>query len=67
MGQDLVDEYRLLTFPVTVGAGKRLFGEDAPPRSYRLVDSKVSPSGVVYTALVPGEFRTGDVGEEPGA
>jgi dihydrofolate reductase len=63
----LVDEYRLLTFPVTVGAGKRLFGEDAPPRSYRLVESKVSPSGVVYTALAPEEFRTGDVLEEEGA
>ncbi len=64
----LVDEYRLLTFPVTVGAGKRLFGEDAPPRSYRLVDSRITSTGVVYTALAPEEFKTLDLlDEEDGA
>jgi dihydrofolate reductase len=39
---DLIDEYRLWIFPVTVDSGKRLFGEGTMPVGYKLVDSKVS-------------------------
>src|SRR5262245_41291213 len=38
--QGLVDEYRLMVFPVVLGTGKRLFGEGAPHSTLRLVDSK---------------------------
>src|SRR5215212_7907274 len=37
---DLVDEYRLMVFPVVLGKGKRLFGETSDPAPLRLVDTK---------------------------
>jgi dihydrofolate reductase len=43
---DLVDEYRLLVFPVVLGSGKRLFGETSDKKLLRLVDSKVVGDGV---------------------
>ena len=47
---DLVDELRLWIFPVVLGSGKRLFAEGAIPAGLRLVDSKVSTTGVVMTS-----------------
>jgi dihydrofolate reductase len=44
---DLVDEYRLLTFPVVLGVGKRLFGDGVAPAGLRLADATVSSTGVV--------------------
>ena len=44
---DLVDGYRLLLFPVVLGAGKRLFGDRGHLARFRLADSVVSPRGVV--------------------
>jgi len=44
---DLVDELWLKTFPVTLGGGKRLFGAGAVPAGFKLLDSRISPSGVV--------------------
>ena len=56
----LVDEWRLWTFPVVVGAGKRLFADGAMPGTLKLVDSVVSGTGVVMATYVPdGELRTG--------
>jgi dihydrofolate reductase len=43
---DLVDELRLMVFPVVLGSGKRLFGETSDKKSLRLVDSKVVGDGV---------------------
>jgi dihydrofolate reductase len=43
---DLVDELRLMVFPVVLGSGKRLFGEMSDKKSLRLVDSKVVGDGV---------------------
>ncbi len=42
---DLVDEYRLMIFPVVVGEGKRLFGDGLATKSLRLVDSKTLEYG----------------------
>src|SRR3954453_11394408 len=47
--EDLVDELRLVVFPVTLGQGKRLFGEGAIPRTWRLTASKATGSGVLVT------------------
>ncbi len=44
---DLVDEYRLLIFPLLLGSGKRLFGDGVVPAGLRLVDTKTSTTGVV--------------------
>jgi dihydrofolate reductase len=58
--QDLVDEFWLKIFPVTLGMGKRLFGEGTMPASFTLVDSKSSPNGVmIATFQRAGEVKTG--------
>jgi dihydrofolate reductase len=43
---DLVDEFRLWVFPIVVGSGKRLFGDGAVPGALRLLETKVSTTGV---------------------
>jgi dihydrofolate reductase len=48
MENDLVDEYRLMVFPVVLGEGRRLFGEGSPKTTLRLTDTlPVGPEGVV--------------------
>ena len=62
MKHDLVDEFWLKIFPVTLGKGKRLFGEGTIPASYTLVESKSSPSGVIIATFKrAGEVKTGSV------
>jgi len=57
---DLVDELRLKIFPVTIGVGKRLFGDGTIPASFRLLESKTSPTGVVVGTYVrDGAIKTG--------
>ncbi len=43
---DLVDEFVLWTWPVVLGEGKRLFGEGTIPKALKLVDTKISSTGV---------------------
>lgn len=60
MAHDLVDEFWLKIFPVTLGMGKRLFDQGTIPASYTLVESKSSPSGVIIASFKrAGELRTG--------
>jgi dihydrofolate reductase len=60
MRHNLVDRYRLWVFPVVVGSGKRLFEEGAIPAGLKLVDSKVSTTGVHIGTYEPaGELVTG--------
>jgi len=63
----LVDEFNVWTFPVVLGRGKRLFGENAKSSALRLVRSKVSTSGAVMSTYVPdGDIRPGSfVSVEP--
>jgi dihydrofolate reductase len=57
---DLVDEFRLLTYPLILGRGKRLFEGDAKPTGLKLVSSKVSGTGVVMSVYERGgEIKTG--------
>jgi dihydrofolate reductase len=57
---NLVDEFRLWVFPLVIGPGKRLFAEGAIPSGLKLVDSKVSTTGVVMgTYESAGEIVTG--------
>ena len=62
---NLVDRYRLWVFPVVIGSGKRLFGDGTVPSGLRLVDSKVSTTGVVLGTWEPaGEIVTGSFGSD---
>lgn len=57
---DLVDELWLKIFPVVLGSGKRLFTEGATPSAFNLVDSTVSPLGVIVANYErAGEVKTG--------
>jgi dihydrofolate reductase len=57
---DLVDELWLKIFPVTLGKGKRLFGEGTIPAAFTLIESKTSPSGVIIASYKrAGEVKTG--------
>ena len=58
---DLIDEYRLWIFPVVIGKGKRFFGNGTSAGALKLVDSKVSNTGVTINTYV----RAGDI--DPGS
>jgi dihydrofolate reductase len=48
MEHDLVDELRLMVYPVVLGAGERLFGETSDKKSVRLVDARTVGDGLAY-------------------
>jgi dihydrofolate reductase len=57
---NLVDQYRLWVFPLVIGSGKRLFSEGTIPSGLKLVDNKVSTTGVMIGTYEPaGEIVTG--------
>lgn len=57
---DLVDELWLKIFPVTLAKGKRLFAEGTIPAAFELIESKASPSGVIFANYKrAGEVKTG--------
>jgi dihydrofolate reductase len=61
---DLVDEMRLMTFPITLGTGKRLFEEGTIAAAFEMTDSLVTKNGVVFANYKrAGEVKTGTVGE----
>ncbi len=51
--QDLVDELRLMLYPVVLGAGERLFGETSDKKPMRLVDTKTVGDGVAFLTYEP--------------
>jgi dihydrofolate reductase len=60
LANDLVDELWLKIFPVTLGKGKRLFGEGTIPAAFKLIESSISPSGVVIASYKrDGEVKFG--------
>ena len=65
LAHDLIDELRLVIFPLTLGQGKRLWGEGPIPARFKLTKSAVSPNGVLITTYErDGELETGDFGRE---
>ena len=57
---DLVDEYRLLYFPVHLGTGKKLFRDGATAAALRLVSASTTSTGVVIATYQPvGPVQTG--------
>jgi dihydrofolate reductase len=60
--RDLIDTLRLWQFPVVIGTGKRLFGDGAIPRAFRLVDTQMSSTGaVLHVYERAGDLRYGEV------
>ena len=57
---DLIDEFRLKIFPITLGTGKRLFGDGTIPAGLKLLDSKASTTGVIVATYErAGAVKTG--------
>jgi dihydrofolate reductase len=68
MQHDLIDEYRLLTYPVVLGRGRRLFADGVRPAALRLVDSQTTSTGVAVHVYEPaGEPAYGSFELEPSA
>lgn len=60
---DLVDSLWLMIYPITLGKGKRLFGDSAIPTSYKMTKSLVASNGVIFANYDrAGEVETGIVG-----
>jgi len=53
MQEDLIDEYRLMVFPIVVGNGKRLFHGESQQKAFKLVQSQTFGSGVVVLTYEP--------------
>lgn len=66
LATDLIDAVTLLTFPVLLGGGKRLFGAASRPASFALTDSAVSAGGVVIASYRrAGAVATGSFAADP--
>ena len=58
--RDLLDRLVLMVAPVTLGTGKRLFGEDTPAGTFRLVEQRTGAGGSVLSTYEPaGKLETG--------
>jgi dihydrofolate reductase len=65
---DLVDEFWLKTYPVALGTGKRLFAEGTMPAGFTMLQSQITPSGVVVASYGrAGEIKVGSFALEPSA
>ena len=60
LAQDLVDELWLKIFPLTLGIGKKLFDNGTIPAAFTLIESSVTPSGVIVANYKrAGKVKTG--------
>lgn len=69
LAHDLIDQLTILTFPIVLGRGKRLFNEGSRPHAWTLVEGEMTASGVMLgTYRRDGNVPTGSFGEDsPGA
>ena len=57
---NLVDRIHIWIHPLTIGTGKKLFAEGTQPEKFKLVDSKISTKGVIFTTYEPsGPLKIG--------
>ena len=60
MKHDLVDEFWLKIYPLTLGSGKRLFVDGTIPAAFKVTESTVSPNGIIIVNYErAGAIRTG--------
>ena len=65
IAQGLLDRLTLMTFPVVLGGGKRLFGQGIPARALRMIESSVTRSGAVIATYEPaGKVEHGWAGPQ---
>jgi len=55
IAEDLVDEYRLMVYPIVLGIGARLFREGIPRRPLALIESKITTTGIVIARYRPAD------------
>jgi len=64
LANNLVDELCLMTYPIILGQGKKLFADGAAPRTFTLIESHAGKTGAVVARYArAGEVKTGTVGE----
>lgn len=55
---NLIDRMHLWIYPITIGTGKKLFAEGTRPEKFKLIDSKISSTGVIFASYEPeGELK----------
>jgi dihydrofolate reductase len=60
--EHLIDRVHLWIHPITIGTGKRLFAEGTQAENFKLVDSKISTTGIIFATYEPaGELKKGSV------
>jgi dihydrofolate reductase len=65
LAHDLIDEFRLLVYPLVLGNGKRLFGDGTTPAAFRLTKSATMPNGVISANFErAGAVQTGSFAAE---
>jgi dihydrofolate reductase len=52
---NLIDRMHIWTYPVTIGTGKKLFADGTIPERFKVVDSKITPTGVIFATYEPSE------------
>ncbi|MGH6920807.1 MAG: dihydrofolate reductase family protein, partial [Geminicoccaceae bacterium] len=66
LANDLIDEITTFTFPIVLGNGKKLFDRGAKPAAFKLVDHRVTTTGVVIARYHrAGDVATGDYAMDP--
>ena len=57
---DLVDRMHLWIHPITIGTGKKLFADGTQPRNFKMVDSKIGTTGLIFATYEPaGPLKIG--------
>jgi dihydrofolate reductase len=62
---DLIDELRMMVFPVVLGTGKRLFGETSDKKRLRLTDSRTVGDGIAILVYEPVGTEAGTPDPQP--
>jgi dihydrofolate reductase len=65
LARGLIDRLVLIVAPLVLGSGRRLFGNGTPPRTFRLIEHRLSAGGIAMATYEPsGEVETGSFGSD---